>query len=152
TPPPPPVTRGAMIGDRVWLDADGDGLQGTGEGGIADVTVRLLDGNDTVLAETWTSAAGTYHFGPLSAGFYRVEFVAPEGTFTAQDQGDDTLDSDADPATGRTATFYLHDGEANYTIDAGLTGGAGDAVVTVEATDPAASEAGSDTGTFTFTR
>ena len=29
------------IGDRVWIDADGDGVQDPGEAGLAGVTVQL---------------------------------------------------------------------------------------------------------------
>ena len=38
-PPPPPVT----VGDFVWYDQNGDGIQNAGEPGIAGVTVNLLD-------------------------------------------------------------------------------------------------------------
>ena len=59
------------IGDRVWLDDNGDGQQAGGEldasAGIPGVTVALLaDGdNSTVLASTVTDAAGNYFFSSL---------------------------------------------------------------------------------------
>ena len=34
----------AAIGDRLWLDEDGDGVQDAGEAGIPNVTVELRDG------------------------------------------------------------------------------------------------------------
>jgi hypothetical protein len=55
-------------------------------------------------------------------GDYYVEFVTPDGyVFSPQDQGaDDTIDSDADPATGMTACTTLEPGENDITWDAGL--------------------------------
>ncbi|HND54385.1 MAG TPA: SdrD B-like domain-containing protein, partial [Pirellulaceae bacterium] len=37
----PQADQGAPVGDRVWLDANADGIQGAGEPGIAGVTVSL---------------------------------------------------------------------------------------------------------------
>lgn len=49
------------IGNRVWLDADGDGVQdpGTLEKPIAGVTVRLFDASGGLVASTVTAADGT---------------------------------------------------------------------------------------------
>lgn len=54
----------AVIGDFVWLDADGNGIQDAGEPGIAGVTVQLISGADstTVLKTTLTDANGYYSF------------------------------------------------------------------------------------------
>ena len=112
------------IGDRVWLDANGDGLQSPGESGVGAVTVRLRDGNNpqTVLGTTTTDAEGQYSFAGLRAGAYRVEFVRPTGaSFTAQHQGDDRLDSDADPTTGLTAVINLGAGATNLDIEGDAT-------------------------------
>src|SRR5205823_2310309 len=40
----------ASVGDRVWLDSNGDGVQDVGEAGINGVTVQLLDATNNVLA------------------------------------------------------------------------------------------------------
>jgi hypothetical protein len=50
------------------------------------------------------------------------EFVAPDGfEFTTANQGgDDAVDSDANPTTGLTQTVTLESGENNLTLDAGL--------------------------------
>ncbi|MDA0989525.1 MAG: SpaA isopeptide-forming pilin-related protein, partial [Verrucomicrobia bacterium] len=111
----------AALGDYVWLDADGDGIQDGGEAGISNVTVRLLT-NGTVVATTTTDTNGLYGFSGLAPGDYVVEFVAPAGfVISAQDQGgDDTVDSDANPSTGQTGTIALQSGDNNLTIDAGL--------------------------------
>jgi hypothetical protein len=54
------------VGDFVWEDLNGDGLQGASEPGIANVIVQLRDMTGTnVLATTNTSATGYYYFTSL---------------------------------------------------------------------------------------
>ena len=114
--------RPASLGNRVWLDADNDGIQDLGEAGISGVIVRLLkaDGTATGLT-TVTDGSGAYGFANLAPGDYRVEFVAPANkAFAKQDIGVDADDSDADRTTGRTDIITLTSGESDGTIDAGL--------------------------------
>ena len=66
----------ASIGDRVWNDADGDGVQDAGEAGINGVTVELLDSGGNVIATTTTSGNGNYTFSNLAAGTYTVRVVS----------------------------------------------------------------------------
>ena len=110
------------IGDKVWLDCDNDGIQDTGEAGVAGVTVKLLGAGDVVVATTTTNASGEYVFSGLTAGSsYAVQVVAPTGfAFAKQDQGDDTKDSDVDMSTGKTGTITLDPGENDISWDAGL--------------------------------
>ncbi|MBN2117197.1 MAG: carboxypeptidase regulatory-like domain-containing protein [Anaerolineales bacterium] len=112
----------ASLGDFVWNDLNGNGIQEDGEGGLAGVTVNLL-GSDgtTVAATTTTDAAGSYSFTELLPGTYYVQVVAPAGqVFTTADAGsDDAKDSDVD-ATGKTAAISLSAGETNTSVDAGL--------------------------------
>ncbi|MGH2735858.1 MAG: SdrD B-like domain-containing protein [Actinomycetota bacterium] len=112
----------AAIGDRVWEDVDGDGIQDPGEPGLPNVPVSLIGDDDQVVATTATDDGGLYGFTGLAAGDYRVHFDAPGGFgFTAPDQGGDgTLDSDALPATGNTGVFTLQAGVADSSLDAGL--------------------------------
>ena len=55
-----PSVLSASVGDRVWLDADGDGLQDIGEPGIANVEVTLKDQCGTPVAITDTDVNGRY--------------------------------------------------------------------------------------------
>ena len=112
----------AMIGNRVWLDEDADGLQDEGESGLAGVTVRLLDAADLEVASTVTDADGLYGFLGVPTGDYRIEVILPiDGVFSSQDVGgDDLIDSDVDPATGRSALFSYQAASASRTWDAGL--------------------------------
>ncbi|MFX7844755.1 SdrD B-like domain-containing protein, partial [Acinetobacter baumannii] len=49
------------IGNRVWFDANGNGIQDADENGIAGVTVQLRQGA-TVIATATTDASGNYYF------------------------------------------------------------------------------------------
>ena len=52
-----------QIGNRVWNDTDGDGVQDAGEPGIGEVTVRMYasDGS-TLLGTAVTNSSGEYYF------------------------------------------------------------------------------------------
>lgn len=56
------------ISDRVWFDADGDGVLDVGETGISLVTVDLLDASMNVIATTVTDANGNYTFSGVAGG------------------------------------------------------------------------------------
>ena len=69
-------TIGAKIGDRVWNDRNGDGVQDAGEGGIVDVIVFVDLNNDGTrdAGEPYdtTDADGAYDITDLAAGSYFV--------------------------------------------------------------------------------
>ena len=120
---PTRINPDGSIGDTVWTDSNGNGIQEEGEEGIEDVTVTLYAENDTVLATMQTDANGKYLFEDLLAGIYSVGFEQPEDgyVFTAQNAGDDSsVDSDADPQTGRTVPITLTTGFDDLTWDAGI--------------------------------
>ena len=73
-------TIGAKIGDRVWNDRDGDGVQDAGEGGMVDVTV-FIDSNgdgDRDPGEPYatTDANGGYDITGLAWGTYTLRVDA----------------------------------------------------------------------------
>jgi hypothetical protein len=112
--------RTGAIGDRVWIDANGNGQQDLGEDGKSGVTVQLIAGG-MVIATTTTGANGEYLFDGLAAGDYQVRFGGADGfVFTTADSGADDSDSDANQTTGETDTISLGLGETNLTVDAGL--------------------------------
>src|SRR6185295_16555796 len=69
------TTRDASVGDRVWNDSDGDGVQDAGEIGINGVTVELLDNGGNVIDTQVTAGDGNYLFDHLAAGNYSVRVV-----------------------------------------------------------------------------
>ncbi len=112
----------ASIGDKVWFDCNGNGLQDSGEAGVANVTVSLLDAGGKVVATQATDASGNYLFTGLVPGSYALQFGAFAGySLTRKDAGADGIDSDADPTTGRTAYTTLVSGQVDRSWDAGLT-------------------------------
>ncbi len=111
----------AKVGDRVWYDANKNGIQDAGESGVGDVTVQLYFAGDSEPTETTkTSVNGIYLFDNLVPADYYIVFIAPSGyTITEANRGDDTKDSDAD-SSGRTDNFSLLAGTQNSTIDMGV--------------------------------
>ncbi|SMG30078.1 DUF5979 domain-containing protein [Agreia pratensis] len=115
------------IGNRVWFDADRDGIQDADEPAFDGVTVELVNAENEVIGTTTTKNGGEYYFSTTdpaleAAGFvpgsgnYTVRFVKPttgnaftddetfgtvnwsEVRFTTPNVGpDDSIDSDALP-------------------------------------------------------
>jgi len=112
----------AAAGNRVWVDANRNGIQDAGEIGFPSATVRLYAADGTLLAETQTDDQGIYGFDSLDPGSYFIEFVPPAGyAVTLQKVGsDDEVDSDINPDTGRTTTFTLVAFETNPRFDLGI--------------------------------
>jgi hypothetical protein len=122
---------GASLGDFVWEDVDGDGIQDQDEPGIEGVNVTLRDcgpdgiagtADDVVVATQATAGDGSYTFSGLDEGSYHVTFDAPEGmVFTSQNVGgDDTVDSDVNAEGSMEVCTDLDAGENDPTWDAGL--------------------------------
>jgi len=121
----------ASIGDTVWKDDDGDGIQDPNEPPVEGIRVRLLDKEENTLESTFTDADGRYEFDGLDPNqSYQLKFELPEALnlmFTDSSQGgDDAADSDVAPSAdnpnfGLTKDFITLDpGENDDTIDAGV--------------------------------
>ena len=121
------VTSLLNIGDFVWNDLDGDGIQDSGEPGIADVTVYLYNDNNDIVAVTTTNNAGQYIFENVLPDTYYLVFADPDGfSVSDPDQGDNNeLDSDVtnfvfNSAGSTTDLFELIAGqEDDFSFDAG---------------------------------
>lgn len=128
------IAKPSSLGDRVWLDANKNGLQDAGETGVQGVKVTLRGGGadgilgnaDDTSVTTTTDINGNYKFENLSAGTqYQVAFSAlPSGyqftTANVGNNGNDATDSDANASTGLTQIVTLAAGEHNSSLDAGL--------------------------------
>ena len=67
------------LGDRIWFDINANGVLDSGEGGIANLTVRLFkivtqpgSYQEVPLGTTTTDAGGSYRFTQLEPGTYYV--------------------------------------------------------------------------------
>ncbi len=85
------TTSNYSLGDTVWYDYDGDGVQGSGETGIEGVTVDLYldtDGDGVIgdgeprLASGTTDSSGAYQFDDLGNGDYLVRITDEQGKLT----------------------------------------------------------------------
>ena len=110
----------ATLEGKVWEDTNANGLQDSGEPGMANKTVELLQ-DGKVVATTTTDANGTYTFEDVTPGCcYSVHVSVEEGdNVSPQDAGDDAIDSDVNNS-GLSAPFNLSSGETLSAPDAGL--------------------------------
>jgi len=116
----PDIECTGRIGDFVWYDENGNGLQDAGEPGIEGVTVTLCDDTGAELDSDVTGPDGEYLFADLCAGDYEVkvdEATLPEGLIPCPCNvgDDDTIDNDCSPAS---VTLEADDAE-DLTIDFG---------------------------------
>ena len=98
---------GSTIGDFVWLDANGDGLQDPDEAGVEGVDVVLLDASGVELARDTTDHLGRYEFVGVVDGSYALEVELPaDYGITQPDQGLDD-ESTRTSVTGRATAAPL---------------------------------------------
>ncbi|MDO8362913.1 MAG: SdrD B-like domain-containing protein [Actinomycetota bacterium] len=127
TPTPTRTPTPVNLGNKVWRDVDGDGAQGANEPGMGGITVQLWNSTKSqVLFTDISDANGAYAVIAPRGGTYFIRWVLPGGMkFTGKDKanGDDLLDSDANPTTnvGFTDALVIADNVISMTsIDAGV--------------------------------
>lgn len=110
------------VGDYVWNDLDGDGLQEAGEPPLAGVTVTLYTSTGTPVGSTVTNAVGQYYFFNVAPGSYYMGFSTYPSVleFTRQEAAPSATGSDVNPSTGFTNVFTVASGQSYETIDAGM--------------------------------
>ena len=107
-----------VLGNRVWLDDNLNGIQDPKEVGVGGVCITLYDAAGNSLQTTSTDSNGYYGFN-LNAGSYVIGFDKTALLdFTLPHVGFDDLDSDADPTNGLTPPIEV--GKSDLTWDAGL--------------------------------
>jgi LPXTG-site transpeptidase (sortase) family protein len=74
----PNSTLSGVLG-MVFNDANGNGIQDSGETALSGVTLELRNNVGTVIATTTTSALGSYSFPNLAAGLYTITETDPAG-------------------------------------------------------------------------
>ena len=106
--------RPGAIGDKVYYDSNGNGVQDLGEPGLEGVTVTLLDSTGSVISTTVTNGDGSYLFFGLPAGDYQVQINPadlPAGVVPSAD-----LDGIASP---NLTAISIGDGEERLDADFG---------------------------------
>ena len=155
------------IGNRVWTDTDGDGIQDAGEAGIDGIVVEIYNGT-TLVGTTTTDALGQWYFNdsnvtlngatglePNTAYTIRVpsaSFPSGQPLTTTNNDGTtngDVRDSDATLVGGNAEIAYTTGGigQNDHTLDIGFRSMPPDLSLT-KAVNTAVSTIG---GTVTFT-
>ncbi len=104
----------ASIGNYVWLDENGDGVQDAGEAGIPNVTVQLLNSLGNPVASTVTDANGGYLFTNVALGTYTVVVTPPTGLNPTYNEDTGTTSPDS-----QTTVIITTQGEEHLTADFG---------------------------------
>jgi len=116
----------AAVGDRVWLDTDGNGIQNKGETGIAGIEIQLTDVNGALIASVMSDAQGFYLFEGLPPGTYQLQCALPNGYVYTHSSSQGFLEnrydnSDIDPIMRQSDVFVLKPGVRDLNKDIGLT-------------------------------
>ena len=129
------------IGDYVWIDDNGDGIQDQGEPGLGGITVEIyydsngdglvevgvdnlfdlaVDQNgDTGSGSTVTEADGSYVFNELPAGIYKVVVVNPPAGYVQTGDPDDFGALATNPDNQTTTEVVIAPGDAYLNVDFG---------------------------------
>ena len=121
----------AEVGNYVWDDEDGDGIQDASENGIQGATVTLFDESGNEVNSLVTNSDGEYCFTGLVPGNYYIELTSLPGSYedyvaTSHNPNLIGVNSDITNANGHwtTSTFSLDLSEVNKSIDLGVYQGA----------------------------
>ena len=119
----------AAVGDKVWLDENRDGIKQKPEAGLANIEIRLWQGNlrpEIKVAVTKTDSGGYYRFRNLNPNLnYFLEIVPGSGYALSEQHNPNAKgrdwDSDFNPETATTGPLDLVPGKYNYWLgDAAL--------------------------------
>ena len=114
-------TGSSVIGDTIYFDTNGNGVQDSGENGLPGVDVSISvdfdgDGSPDYTSTTTTDGNGNYSFGNLPAGEYTVSVNLGSLPSDVRPSGD------PDATLDNTTTLVLGPSETNNDQDFGYTG------------------------------
>lgn len=95
-----------QIGDRVWIDANRDGIQTADEAAVAGVTVHLYDATGTLVGTAITDAEGRYTFSSNVSAPAAGDGSSAGGGLAAGAAYTIRLDNPADHAAGGPLAGY----------------------------------------------
>ncbi len=102
-----------LIGGVIWLDANNNSQQDTGELPLRNAAVSLLDSNSSLIDSITSDTQGRYNFGGLAAGTYTVLTTPPAGLSSSTDSR----------APQQTLVVTIGNGEIALQAHVGLVGG-----------------------------
>ena len=126
-----------QVGNRVFFDTDGDGVQDPDEPGMPGITIELLNSSGTVIDTVVTDASGQWVFDDVAPNTDRTARIAQvnydaggvfapggihegRGAITIADAGsDDGNDADA-VLTGDLPSIAFNVNASNHTLDFGM--------------------------------
>lgn len=112
------------VGDKVWDDLNGNGLQEINEPGIPNVEVELVNVySSSIIQTTTTTSNGIYLFNNLIPGDYFIRFIPPSGyQKTIINSSDTHINSNITDANGdfTTDAFNLSPTANVFDLDAGF--------------------------------
>jgi uncharacterized repeat protein (TIGR02059 family)/LPXTG-motif cell wall-anchored protein len=115
------------VGNFVWFDTDDDGIQESGEPGIAGATLTITKADGSAVTDvfgnavttTTTDANGAYLFENLPLGSYKVSVTTPTGMRSAPAARG--TDAGLDSSTGNaTSANLITNGDSDTTLDFGF--------------------------------
>ena len=111
---------GGVIGDYLWSDNNGDGVQDLGEPPLSGVVISLTLSSGSVITTT-TNVNGLYEFSGLDAGTYTVTVGTTPSGYTQTGDPDATGSCTTDPnnACDGTSVVTLTAGQVDRTRDFG---------------------------------
>ncbi len=121
----PASNESVEVGNYVWKDRNGNGLQGPGDTGIKGAVLSITDDKGFPVMDIFgqfvndqtTKRDGKYLFKNLSPGRYVVRIRYPENHFpTTPNKKDRGLNS----STIKATSAYLNGGERDLTLDFGV--------------------------------
>ncbi len=124
-----PIEVSPAVGNYVWVDTDGDGLQEPGENGVDGIMVKLYadtngnsisepDQGDVAVDSTYTVNGGQYLFSAFPLGDYFITFSNISGYIPTSSYVGSNPNIDSD---GLVSDVYTFTGSTiNHSIDLGL--------------------------------
>ena len=108
------------IGDRVWLDLNGNGLQDDGEEGFPGVTIELVRGGE-VVASTVSDQYGYYAFNSVYPATYTLRAQWPAEVAPTQQREDMPFIVSVLTQSGESIPVTVGSDQRNYNADLGFT-------------------------------
>ncbi len=114
----------SMVGDKVWIDQNFNGIQDLNEKPLSGVKVEAYNYQGVKVSESESGVDGKFMLDGMTQGSYYIKFELPNPNynFTVSHAGADDLDNDVDGTFGygTTKLYQINSGEIRPTIDAGV--------------------------------